>query len=250
MKVLNFIHRFRSREEFSLLRRDFILRTLCLCLFSLGLICKGRAETSQTPTAAADDFSSLGMKVSVTIIFDTSGSMNDNRKLVMAKQAFNWWLETAPKQSIVQWSLWVFDSRQQAPLNLIDRKPNAADEVQRRIAGLTANGGTPLGKTINAVTKIIEAENHKAEEGKADILRQVVLIFTDGKDSDLKISAMQKTITHLRNAGSEVFSIGYQGEGDYLSVVSDKFIMVGDEQQLKTGLSEFTYFIEKGGSAK
>jgi hypothetical protein len=56
---------------------------------------------------------------------------------------------------------------------------------------------------------------------------------------------MQKIITHLRNTGAEVFSIGYQGEGDYLAKVSDKFIMVDDEKQLKSGLSEFTYFIEK-----
>jgi uncharacterized protein YegL len=199
---------------------------------------------SQAP-AAADDLSALGMKVSVTIIFDTSGSMNDHRKLIMAKQAFNWWLATAPRQTIVRWSLWAFDDRHQDGINLVDRKPDAAAEVQEQINRFVAGGGTPLGRTIDKVARIIDAENRKAEEGKADILRQIVLIFTDGQDSYSSVSAMQKIITHLRNTGAEVFSIGYQGEGDYLAKVSDKFIMVDDEKQLKSGLSEFTYFIEK-----
>jgi uncharacterized protein YegL len=232
---------------------NFRLRTLPAILMGVIFACYARAEAPAGDPAAvagADDFASLGMKVSVTIIFDTSGSMNENKKLAMAKQAFDWWLETAPKETIVQWSLWVFDSNRQGPSNLIDRKAHAGDEVKARISRLVANGGTPLGKTISAVTKIIDAENHKAEEGKADILRQVVLIFTDGKDSNLTVPVMQQTITRLRNAGSEVFSIGYQGEGDYLAKVSDKFIMVDDEQQLKTGLSEFTYFIEKAGTPK
>jgi uncharacterized protein YegL len=197
-----------------------------------------------------DDLEALGMKVSVTIIFDTSGSMNDHRKLTMAKQAFGWWLENAPKQTIVRWSLWAFDAERGDGINLVDRKPNAIDEVQSRIGRFVANGGTPLGKTINRVTRIIDAENRKAEEGKADILRQIVLIFTDGQDTYFSLADMQKAITQLRDAGAEVFSIGYQGEGDYLAKVSDKFIMVDDEKQLKSGLSEFTYFIEKAGPKK
>ena len=200
--------------------------------------------------AAADDLSSLGMKVSVTIIFDTSGSMNDRRKLVMAKQAFNWWLATAPTSTIVQWSLWTFDPVSMDGIRLVDRKRDAASEVQEKINRFVANGGTPLGKTISRITKIIDAENRKAEEGKADILRQVVLIFTDGADSNLPVKQMQIIITGLRNAGAEVFSIGYQGEGEYLAKVSDKFIMVDDEAQLKSGLSEFTYFIEKSAPPK
>jgi Mg-chelatase subunit ChlD len=205
-----------------------------------------RLAAAAAPAApAADDFAALGMKASVTIIFDTSGSMNDRLKLIMAKQAFNWWFETAPKQTIVRWSLWAFDPGSSDGVALVDRKAGAAEEVRAKISRFKANGGTPLGKTVAKVTKIIDAENKLAEQGKADILRQIVLIFTDGADSYLSVSEMQKSITRLRNAGAEVFSIGYQGEGEYLAKVSDKFVMVGDETQLKSGLSEFTYFIEK-----
>lgn len=197
--------------------------------------------------APADDIGTLGMKVSVTIVFDTSGSMNERNKLAMAKQAFTWWLQTAPKHQIVSWSLWAFDARSNDARRVIDRKRDAADEVQARINAFEANGGTPLGKTLTRVAAVIDADNRKAEEGKEDILRQVVLVFTDGEDSDLSTSAVQKIVTKVRNAGAEVFSIGYQGEGEYLAKVSDKFIRVSDEQQLKTGLSEFNYFIEKAG---
>ena len=216
----------------------------------LGLLSAFGAHAAPVPLPPADDVSALGMKVAVTIIFDTSGSMNERRRLIMAKQAFNWWLESAPKQTIVQWSLWAFDPRRDDGVNLVDRKRDAVQEVQAKIGGFTASGQTPLGTTVARVTKIIDAENRKAAEGKADILRQVVLIFTDGKDSHLNIAAMQKTIAGLRNAGAEVFSIGYQGEGDYLAKVSDKFIMVDDEKQLKSGLAEFTYFIEKARPSK
>lgn len=210
----------------------------------------GEKPVSPPAATAQDDFAALGMKASVTIIFDTSGSMNERNKLTMAKRAFNWWLETAPRQTIVSWSLWIFDPQSGNGVNLIDRKTNAADEVLAKINHLRANGGTPLGNTITKVTRIIDAENRKAEEGKADILRQIVLIFTDGQDSQHEPKAMQKIVTGLRNAGAEVFSIGYQGEGGYLAKVSDKFIMVDDEKQLKSGLSEFTYFIEKAAPKK
>lgn len=213
------------------------------------------APASAAPTLApalahTDDFESLGMKAAVTIIFDTSGSMNEKRKIIMAKQAFNWWFETAPHQTIAQWSLWCFAADGRDGINLVDRKANAALEVKQKIGGLAPNGGTPLGATVGRVAKIIDAENKRAEQGKADILRQIVLIFTDGKDSHLSVPDMQKSITRLRNAGAEVFSIGYQGEGDYLARVSDKFVMVDDEKQLKSGLSEFTYFIEKAAPSK
>lgn len=227
-----------------------------LSLLLIGMftgICFGQSNGSSAGAGspmAADDFEALGMKVSVTIVFDTSGSMKERNKLAMAKQAFNWWLENAPKQTIMRWSLWAFDARQRDGINLVDRKANALDEVRTKINGFAANGGTPLGKTIARLTRVIDAENRKAEEGKADILRQIVLIFTDGQDSDLRVPAMQAAILRLRDAGAEVFSIGYQGEGDYLAKVSDKFIMVDDEKQLKSGLSEFTYFIEKSAPPK
>jgi Mg-chelatase subunit ChlD len=234
-----------------LLTPPIFFRTLALA-FAFALTLTTRAANPPAPAAAStpDDFASLGMKASVTIIFDTSGSMNERNKLTMAKRAFNWWIETAPQQSIAQWSLWAFSSERRDGVNLVDRKPGAAAEVKEKIGRFTATGDTPLGATVARVTKIIDAENKKAEQGKADILRQIVLIFTDGKDSHLSVGDMQKTITRLRNAGSEVFSIGYQGEGDYLAKVSDKFIMVDDEKQLKSGLSEFTYFIEKAAPKK
>lgn len=200
--------------------------------------------------APADDLSSFGMKVAVTIIFDTSGSMEERGKLVMAKRAFGWWLESAPKDTIVTWSLWAFDPQHRNGVRLVDRKRDAATEVQQRIDRFVPSGGTPLGNTITQVRTVIDFENRKAEEGKADILRQVVLIFTDGKDSELKIPEVRKMVTKLRDAGAEVFSIGYQGEGDYLAEVSDRFIMVDDEKQLKSGLAEFSYFIEKTGPVK
>jgi len=233
--------------------KAMIAFVLGVLLASVGFA-QSPATVSVQPAANSaspgDDLSSLGMKACVTIVFDTSGSMDDRRKLIMAKQAFNWWLETAPKQSIVQWSLWTFDPNTEDGVNLIDRQPNAADLVQARINAFRANGGTPLGRTLAKITKIIDADNKKAEEGKADVLRQIVLIFTDGADSYLSERDMQKVIRQLRDVGAEVFSIGYQGEGTYLAAVSDRFIMVDDEKQLKSGLSEFTYFIEKAGTQK
>lgn len=229
------------------------MKTLFVFLLGITLASAGFGQAPASTSAkgtAADDLEALGMKASVTIIFDTSGSMNDRRKLIMAKQAFRWWLASAPKQSIAQWSLWTFDVRNADGIRLIDRQPDAADEVLAAIEAFEADGGTPLGRTIAKVTRVIDADNQKAEEGKADVLRQIVLIFTDGQDSYLSVRDMQKMIWKLRDVGAEVFSIGYQGEGDYLAKVSDRFIMVDDEKQLKSGLTEFTYFIEKAGTKK
>ena len=67
--------------------------------------------------------------------------------------------------------------------------------------------------------------------------------------ADIVISNLNQGAIVTAQNGAK-FSIGYQGEGDYLAKVSDKFIMVDDEKQLKSGLSEFTYFIEKAGTQK
>ncbi len=38
--------------------------------------------------------------VAVSIVFDDSGSMNDNHKLAMAKKAFRAWIEHAPDATV------------------------------------------------------------------------------------------------------------------------------------------------------
>jgi uncharacterized protein with von Willebrand factor type A (vWA) domain len=233
-----------ARRCSGLLLAAFLVGAPCLLQ---GEVAPGRPAPASV--AAGDDLAELGMKVSVTIIFDTSGSMADRNKLVMAKRAFNWWLDSAPVSMISQWSLYVFEPGSAKPKLVLDRKSVGVDVLKRSIGSLEAAGGTPLARTIEAVTRVIDAENTKAAEGKGDILRQVVLIFTDGRDSTEKDPVVQKRVQKLRDVGSEVFSIGYQGEGEYLAKTSDKFIMAGDEKQLKEGLSSFSYFIEKSSGA-
>ncbi len=229
--------------------RSLAVLAVCLLLGMGWNLCA--QEGAGKVAAPADDFESLGMKVSVTIIFDTSGSMGERNKLVMAKRAFNWWLDSAPLNQITQWSLYIFDPATKEGRAVLNRKGASVEALKKAIQNLSAGGGTPLAQTVSVVTKIIDSENKKAAEGKADILRQVVLIFTDGKDSYEKDHEVRRRVSRLRDAGSEVFSIGYQGEGEYLAKASDKFIMVGDEKQLKEGLSSFNYFIEKSaGSPK
>ncbi len=76
-----------------------------IMLCAVILIATPTQSWSQQPAAsdawtarmvALDEEHDAQAGVAVSIVFDDSGSMNDNRKLEMAKQAFHTWIEHAP----------------------------------------------------------------------------------------------------------------------------------------------------------
>ena len=122
--------------------------------------------------AALDEERDAQAGVAVSIVFDDSGSMDDNHKLIMAKQAFHAWLERAPDND--RFGLTAINAGPLVKLARNDKK-----QVLAAVDRLHAGGGTPLADTIAAVGKIIRQRRASATPYE----RQVMVILTDGEDT-------------------------------------------------------------------
>ncbi len=177
--------------------------------------------------AALDAERDAQIGVAVSIVFDDSGSMNDNRKLVMAKQAFRAWLERAPETD--RFGLTAINA---GPL--VKLQPNDKSQVLAAVDRLRARGDTPLADTIAAVGQDIRARR----SGGTPYERQVMVILTDGEDTTKRgIRGVQQEITRLRADGVEVIAFGYQGEGDYMRGSATHFFSPESEEDIAKGLS-------------
>ncbi|MEE2641461.1 MAG: VWA domain-containing protein [Planctomycetota bacterium] len=117
----------------------------------------------------------LGDGVSVAFLFDCSRSMRDKNKLAEAKTAAKRILQDkslfAGKNNEV--ALWVFvDGSPQ----LVEEFTNDTNAVASAIDSLSANGGTPLAKSILA------AGDYLARESK--FKRKALIVLSDGEDTE------------------------------------------------------------------
>ena len=164
--------------------------------------------------------------VAVSIVFDDSGSMNDNHKLTMAKQAFHTWIEHAPDSYL--FGLEAINAGVLVPLQRNDR-PQILAAVDR----LRAAGDTPLADTIAQTAAAIQ----KRRAQGAQYERQVVVILTDGEDNTRRgPKGVQQEIRALRAKGVEVIAFGYQGEGDYMRGSATHFYSPENGQDISKGL--------------
>ena len=165
--------------------------------------------------------------VAVSIVFDDSGSMRDNHKLVMAKKAFRTWIEHAPDS--YRFGLVALNAGQLVPLQRNNRA-----QILAAVDHLRADGGTPLAQTIAQVAKGISSRRAAGSVYE----RQVVVILTDGEDtSDRGIKGVQEEIRRLCANRVEVIAFGYQGEGDYMQESATHFYSPENEQDISKGLS-------------
>ncbi len=165
--------------------------------------------------------------VAVSIVFDDSGSMDDNHKLAMAKKAFRTWIEHAPDS--YRFGLVALNAGQLVPLQRNDRA-----QILTAVDHLRAGGGTPLAQTIARVAKGISARR----AGGSVYERQVVVVLTDGEDtSNRGIKGVQEEIRRLCANRVEVIAFGYQGEGDYMRESATHFYSPENEQDIGKGLN-------------
>ena len=185
-------------------------------------------ETSwNTRMAALQEEQDAQAGVSVSIVFDDSGSMNDHQKLSMAKQAFRAWIEHAPNS--YRFGLVAINAGELVPLQRNDRA-----QILAAVDHLTAAGGTPLARTIAGAGAAIR----QRRAAGAVYERQVVVILTDGEDTTRRgIQGVQEEIRNLRANGVEVIAFGYQGEGDYMRGSATHFYSPENEQDIRRGLN-------------
>ncbi len=164
--------------------------------------------------------------VAISIVFDDSGSMNDNNKLKMAKQAFRAWVEHAPDS--YRFGLRAINAGQLVPLARNDRA-----QLLAAVQKLRASGTTPL---ADAIAKSANEIRRRRAAG-ALYERQVVVVLTDGEDNSARgIPGVQEEMNRLRQEGVEVIAFGYQGEGEYMRDCATHFFSPENGQDISKGL--------------
>lgn len=160
------------------------------------------------------------------IIFDDSGSMNEDNKLVMAKKAFRAWIEHAPDD--YRFSLTALNAG-----SLVKLAHNNRKEILAAVDTLRAGGGTPLANTVARVHNDIV----RYRASGALYVRQVVVILTDGEDTTKRgDQGVRDEMARLRSEGVEVIAFGYKGEADYLNGSATRFYSPNNAQDIARGL--------------
>jgi Ca-activated chloride channel homolog len=154
----------------------------------------------------------------ILLVLDTSGSMNDSKRLARAKQGLGVFFDQiAPQDSV---GLMTF-SDVIRPLAPIRRFEQARPELERIVDGLFADGGTAF------YDAAADAYDLVREEAGDERINAVVLL-TDGEDTDSSTSP-DELVQRLRE-GSEgagqvrVFTIAYsagaQGAAEQLEAIA------------------------------
>ncbi len=181
----------------------------------------------KTRLAALQEEYNTQAGVAVSIVFDDSGSMNDNHKMTMAKQAFRAWVEHADES--YRFGLRAINAGEVVPLQRNDRVQLVA-AVQK----LRAAGTTPLADTIARAAD----EIRRRRAAGALYERQVVVVLTDGEDNSKRgIPGVQEEMNRLRQEGVEVIAFGYQGEGEYMRDCATHFFSPNNGQDISQGLN-------------
>lgn len=143
----------------------------------------------------------------VTLVLDTSGSMNDEAKIANAREgaaALVELLDDADTFSLLPFNNRVDWAITDAPL------ATSRAEALGHIRGLFASGGTAL---YDAIAEAYEHNQEAARRAPGHI--SAVVVLTDGEDtqSTLKLAALlQKIEADRESGGIRVFTIGYGRE--------------------------------------
>lgn len=140
----------------------------------------------------------------VVLVFDKSGSMR-GRPLDEAKRGAKAFLATLEARDQV--TLMVFDRTVYPPYGPVELGV-ARDELESRIDGISASGGTALYDATLVAKALLERKDH----GPAHRIR-AVLVMTDGADTDSQ-HTLDRTLQELHgeDGGVAVFTLGYGDE--------------------------------------
>lgn len=202
--------------------KTFITSLLAIGI-ALGLAPNGRSQT--TKSLEEERLSQSG--VAITIIFDDSGSMASDQKMDQAKAAFTQWLGGIPEETKL--GLIALNKGMIVPLGRNNR-----ESIKSAVAAMRASGGTPLARTINTVGNLIQDRRKDVTPYE----RHIVIIFTDGEDSDGPNETVVAALKRLSAATIESVGIGFHGHGDYMKKGATQYYNAGDSTELVHALKQ------------
>ncbi len=168
----------------------------------------------------------------ITIIFDTSGSMDEDGKMKQAKRAFSQWIESIPED----YTLGLIDFHVGKGRVVVPLGDGNHTEILKHVKQANPRGRTPivhcLGLALGGIQE--RRKQHSPYE------RHVVVVFTDGKETGSKkgVKAVRPAILKLRNQIIEVVGIGFHGEGDYMKGATTQYFEANNSEELLAGLAQ------------
>lgn len=199
------------------------MKTLFTCLLTSFFALNCPAQ----PIGALEEERLSQSGVAITIIFDDSGSMNSDNRMDQAKAAFKQWLGGIPPETKL--GLIALNRGVLVPL---DR--NNRETITNEVANMDAYGGTPLTRTISRANDLIQERRKTVTPYE----RHIVIVFTDGEDSEFPKQKVVETLRELGKNTIETVGIGFHGEGDYLEQGSTQYYNASDATELVQALKE------------
>jgi len=190
------------------------------------------AASSAAPLLSQAEISQIQSGVAVTIVLDTSGSM-EGEKLLSVKRV----LLTSIKDKLNLYSVMGSGNLQLALIDCgsgwdsaeVEIPLNRYDELifSRKVAGLTADGGTPLGLSMNLAF---------TELAKSGCVDKHVFVLSDGQSQD----DLQSALAH-HDPCVTIHVIGFQTDSSNYAAFSEvggQVIMVDDAETLDATTSK------------
>lgn len=169
----------------------------------------------------------------LVIVFDASGSMSDDRKIIIAKKAVNTYISALPDDVGV--GVVIFGNGSLFTEIISSPISNDRNLVLDAINKTVANGGTPLSEAVQKAYDMLLTE----AVSQTKVSEYHLAVVTDGRANN-ETSLTSTVDDILKSSPVRIFTIGFKiGEDHTLNQPGrTRYVSADNEDQLKKGLGQ------------
>jgi uncharacterized protein YegL len=166
----------------------------------------------------------LTLRKNIVILFDDSGSMMQQGRIYKAQKATISLLKSLKEGTNI--SIYALNKKRVVELQPVE---DGVESAIKKIENIRANGSTPIGKSLTAVTKILERQKEK-QSGYGSY---TIVIVTDGKANSPK--TMFGAVDRAIDNGFIIKTIGLDIHNHKLKNITE-FVEASSQRELTKAL--------------
>lgn len=166
----------------------------------------------------------LTLRKNIVILFDDSGSMMQRGRIYKAQKATISLLKSLKDGTNI--SIYALNKKMIVKLQAVE---NGVENAIKKIENIRADGSTPIGKSLEVVTKVLEREKQK-QSGYGSY---TIIIVTDGKANSP--TTMFKAVDKAIDEGFIIKTIGLDIHDHKLKKVTE-FVEASSQAELSNAL--------------